>query len=240
MKCIKCSHSPVYRLGHRSEVHLRKVDPYTVDIQVDGKEVTFEIDTECCLTVMNEEVFKGIWKTNKLSTLRPIKIKLETYTGDPVKVMGATRVRVKYKQQEVSLPLVVVEGDGPSLIGRSWLEEIWLDWGEIKSRHKSREVHQLKTTENSLNQVLDKHENVFKDELGTLKGAKATIHVQKDAPPGFFRPRSVPFAMRAKVDEEIDRLLKAHIISPVKYAEWAAPVVPILKPTGTVSVVITS
>lgn len=28
--------------------------------------------------------------------------------------------------------------------------------------------------------------------------------------------------------------MKADIISPVKYAEWAAPVVPILKPTGTV------
>lgn len=38
--------------------------------------------------------------------------------------------------------------------------------------------------------------------------------------------------MRAKVDEK--RLLKADIISPVKYAEWAAPVVPILNPTGTV------
>lgn len=41
--------------------------------------------------------------------------------------------------------------------------------------------------------------------------------------------------MRAKVDEEIDRLLKENIILPVKYAEWAAPVVPILKPTGTAS-----
>ena len=40
--------------------------------------------------------------------------------------------------------------------------------------------------------------------------------------------------MRAKVDEEIDRLLKECIVTPVKYAEWAAPVVPILKPVGTV------
>lgn len=40
--------------------------------------------------------------------------------------------------------------------------------------------------------------------------------------------------MQAKVNEEIDRLLKESIISPVKYAEWAALVVPILKPIGTV------
>lgn len=70
--------------------------------------------------------------------------------------------------------------------------------------------------------------------MGTLKGTKATIHVKQDATPRFFLPWSVPFAMWAKVDKEIDRLLKESTISPVKYAEWAAPVVPILKPIGTV------
>lgn len=95
-------------------------------------------------------------------------------------------------------------------------------------------MHQVKTTESTLQRVLNKHDDVFKDELGTLKGTKATIHVKQDATPRFFRPRSVPFAMRTKVDEEIDRLLKESIISPVKYAEWAAPDVPIVKPIGTV------
>lgn len=112
-------------------MHLRKVDPYAVDMQIDGEEVNFEIDTGRCLTLMNEETFKGTWKNHKLPSLRPIKIKLETYTGDPVKVIGATLVKVKYKQQEVSLPLVVFERDGPSLLGRGWLEEICLDWSEI-------------------------------------------------------------------------------------------------------------
>lgn len=149
-------------------------------------------------------------------------------------MIGATFVRVRYKQQCRKLPLVVVKGDGPSLLGRGWLEEISLDWREIKHRHQARKVYQVKTTENTFQRVLNKHEDVFKDELGTLKGTKATIHVKQDSTPRFFRPWSVPFAMRAKVDEEIDRLLKENIISPVKYAEWAAPIVPILKPIGTV------
>ncbi|XP_030580469.1 uncharacterized protein K02A2.6-like [Archocentrus centrarchus] len=231
IKCIQEHQSKLYRLGRRSAVHLRKVDPYTVDMELNDQVLTFEIDTGCCLTVTNEQT----WKCCKLPSLRPAKIKLESYTGDPVKVIGVTAVRVRYKQQRKTLPLVVVEGDGPSLLGRGWLEEIHLDWREIKNKHKAKKVHQVKTTENNtLQQVLSKHEDVFKEELGTLKGTKATIHVKQDATPRFFRPRSVPFAMRAKVDEEIDRLLKENIISPVKYAEWAAPVVPILKPIGTV------
>ncbi len=32
LKCIQCTQSKVYRLGCRSVVHLRKVDPYTVDM----------------------------------------------------------------------------------------------------------------------------------------------------------------------------------------------------------------
>lgn len=122
-------------------------------------------------------------------------------------MIGATHVRVRYERQKKKLPLIVVEGDGPSL-----LEEIQLDWTEIKNRRKARK-------ENTPQQVLNKHEDVFKEELGTLKGTKATIHVKRDATPHFFCPRSVPFAMRAKVDEEIDRLLKEGLISPVKYAE---------------------
>ncbi|XP_041651122.1 uncharacterized protein K02A2.6-like [Cheilinus undulatus] len=202
--------------------------PYTVDLKLNGKDVNFEIDTGCSLTVVNEHVFKKVWENTKSPLVKPAKIKLETYTGDPVEVLGTAQVWVRYKQQRRKLHLVVVKGYGPSLLGRGWLEELHLRWKEIKNRHQQ---NMWKTT---LQLVLSKHEHVFKDELGTLKGTKATIHVKLNAVPRFFRPRSVPYAMRAKVDEELDRLLKEGIITPVKYAEWAAPVVPILKPTGSV------
>lgn len=40
--------------------------------------------------------------------------------------------------------------------------------------------------------------------------------------------------MKAKVEVEIERLLRDNIIEPVKHSEWAAPVVPVLKPDNTV------
>lgn len=39
-------------------------------------------------------------------------------------------------------------------------------------------------------------------------------------------------ALKAKVEDEINRLLREKIIAPAKYSEWAAPVVPILKSDG--------
>lgn len=74
-----------------------------------------------------------------------------------------------------------------------------------------------------------KHSEVFKEGLGTLRGVQAKIHVSPDAVPRFIRPRSVPCAMRATVDEEINCLQKEQVIQPVEYSEWAAPVVPVLK-----------
>ncbi|XP_039543047.1 uncharacterized protein K02A2.6-like [Pimephales promelas] len=203
---------------------LKKVKPLTVELIVNGRLINFEIDTGCSVSLMSEEMYKVIWKDSEAPKLRLTKIKLRTYTGEPLGIVGVADVEVKYQQQEKIMPLVIVKGTGPCLLGRSWLEELQMQWSEIK----------LVQSEMTLQQVLFQHAEVFKEELGTLRGATATLHVPTDATPRFFRPRSVPFALKTKVEEEINRLLRDKIISPVKYSEWAAPVVPILKPDGSV------
>ena len=40
-------------------------------------------------------------------------------------------VKVQHCNQEATLPLLVVEGTGPSLFGRNWIHAIKLDWGDI-------------------------------------------------------------------------------------------------------------
>ena len=36
-----------------------------------------------------------------------------------------------FKGQRAKLPLVVVDGDKPALLGRNWLMEIKLDWNQL-------------------------------------------------------------------------------------------------------------
>ena len=52
-----------------------------------------------------------------------------------------------------------------------------------------------------------------------VKGVTAKIHVDPQACPRFCKPRSVPFAMKQKVEEELERLLKEGIIEPVQFSE---------------------
>ena len=70
---------------------------------------------------------------------------------------------------------------------------------------------------------------MFQEGLGTLKDYRATIHVDASVPPKFCKARSVPYALRAKVDQQLDRLIADGILEPVQYAEWATPIVPVLK-----------
>ena len=78
--------------------------------------------------------------------------------------------------------------------------------------------------------------DLFKDGLGKLKGVEAKLYVDKEAMPRCFKPRSVPFALRARVDNELQRLQATGVIVPIEHSDWAAPIVPILKANGEVRI----
>ena len=54
--------------------------------------------------------------------------------------------------------------------------------------------------------------------------------------PLYFKARSVPFALKQKVEQELERLESQDVITPVPFSEWATPIVPVVKNDGTVCV----
>ena len=121
----------------------------------------------------------------------------------------------------LNLPLVVVEGAGPSLFGQDWLQKIRLDWRAIC-------VVQCRC----LVDILEENEEVFWPGLGTLKGYQVKISVDPDARPQFCRARTVAYAMRSAVEEELNHLEKEDVITPVQFSDWVPPIVPVMKKDG--------
>ncbi len=78
-----------------------------------------EIDTGASLTLMSEQIFQSLWT-----------VTLHSYSGESIPVLGTVDVLVKYGGHEVTLPLLVEKGEGPSFLGRNWLEEINWNWYE--------------------------------------------------------------------------------------------------------------
>ena len=60
-------------------------------------------------------------------------------------------------------------------------------------------------------------------------GPKAKIHVAADAKPIYCKARPVPYSLKKKVKEELERLQVEGTVEPVQFAEWAAPIVPVVK-----------
>ena len=133
-----------------------------------------------------------------------------SYSKEPIPVVGCCYVNLAYKGQiAINMPLLTIQGSGPSLFGRNWLKEIILDWNEIHHVYSD-----------SLQVFLDKYPSVFQEGLGTLKGFQAQIHVDPYAKPRFFTARTVPYAFRDKVEMELKQLQEEGILEPVEMSAW--------------------
>ena len=192
-----------------------KLPPLRVSLQLDDCKITMETDTGASVSIMSEDTYRKIWPKKKLVES---SVKLQTYSKEPSPVVGAQDVFVQYEGQSATLPLIVVKGNGPTLLGRNWLGVIRINWCNI---------HYTPSTD--LENLLEQYDKVFQDKLGKFQGRQAKIEVDPEATPRFCKARTLPYAMIAKVEEEIDRLVSQGILEPVVYAEWAAPVVAVLK-----------
>ena len=150
-----------------------------------------------------------------IKNAEPTTLRLKKYTGEDVKLLGKVEVEATVNNQTKLLPLFIVQGSGPALMGRNWLHKLQLDW---KSLFKV----------NSLEDVLsEEFTEVFSETQGTIRNFKGNIHINEGARPRYFKPRPLPFAMKSRVEEELDRLENTGVISKVHTSEWAAPIVPI-------------
>ena len=86
---------------------------------LDGKPVWMEIDTGPAVSLVSEAVYK---KTLQHLPLKLSMLILKTYTTEPVPTKGVINVTVQVNGQTAKLPLYMVEGNFPSLLGCSWLE----------------------------------------------------------------------------------------------------------------------
>ena len=198
----------------------------TINLEIEGHPQKMELDTGASVSILSETDY---YENFKAEPLKPSNVVLKTYTNETVTVLGKIHVTVRYGDQVKTLPLIIVNGSGPPLLGMNWLEALTLDWGKIKF-----------TTANisnpSINELLSKYPSVFDQKCGTMKGVTVKLSVTDGSNPKFYKPRKVPYALRNGVAAEIDRLLKEGIIEKVSYSDWATPIVAIQKPNKTVRI----
>ena len=207
-------------------VDFARNDPAIVRLELNNHKIAMELDTGAAVSVMSLSAYQRVKGVD--DTLQDTNLKLRTYTGELVRPAGVGVVSVKYHGQQCKLPITVVRGNVPTLLGRDWLKTLKLDWAELFPA--VAEIHVFgKGPPAQVEGVLAKFPEVFSEKLGCLKDFKVHIPVAKDVRPRFFKARPVPYSLRDRVDAELCKMEEQGIWKKVTYSQWAAPIVPVLK-----------
>ncbi|XP_064645931.1 uncharacterized protein K02A2.6-like [Lineus longissimus] len=167
------------------------------------------VDTAADYSVMSKDYYLANFAEVQLENSN---VKLKSYTGDVIKVCGQFATEVVFKGLRASLPMVVVDHPGkPTLLGRNWLKVLKLDWGEMFA--------------------------VDKAPVNTeCESFKAHIRMKADAKPVFYDARRVPYAIKDRVETELDKLEKNRVLEKIDHSEWASPIVVVPKADKTVRI----
>ena len=85
--------------------------------------------TGASVSVVSEETWKHDLNSIQLQNSG---IKLTTYTGELLNVIGKVDIEVSYNEgQKCTGALACAGRNGPSLMGRNWLHSIKLNWGSM-------------------------------------------------------------------------------------------------------------
>ena len=180
---------------HLFTVHNKPCKPIIQNVTINGVPTPMELDTGAAYSVITQTTYQEIAQLRGVCDLEPSDLKLKSYSGQLIKVLGQLPVVVNYGEKQCELFVLVVDGEGPDLLGRDWMSE-------LKVTLSVGDVHTVER-EGSLQDILAKHSSLFTEELGCLTGMKVKLNINHDATPKFFKARTVPLAMKAKVEREL-------------------------------------
>ncbi|XP_061709481.1 uncharacterized protein LOC133519492 [Cydia pomonella] len=201
-----------YRLRQRRQGDKETVAQYLTDLKKLAKHCEFSTTLEENLRdqfvcgLKNDTIRQRLFAETKLTYTRAVQLALSLEAAEKDAAM-------------VERPSVSEKGDAPE---------------------RGETVHALTSWQprggNGVNKVIcavcGRYKELFSGGLGRFSGGKATLRVREGATPVFCRARPLPYALRDRVEAELDEMLRCGVIEPVDTSEWATPLVPVRKADG--------
>ncbi|XP_037929719.1 uncharacterized protein K02A2.6-like [Teleopsis dalmanni] len=169
---------------------------------------------------------------NKLNVEIDSGANIKVLTGQNIAVVGQVEVRVKFGGKCYELNMVVVDSAHAFkiLLGRNWLDRLVPNW-----RKNFIESTLVNLVKENCEVDFTKYKQLFsKDNNSTIIGYEAEIDLNDNAYPIFSKAHSVPFGVRQKVEEEIQRLCAEGVMVPTTRSKWASPIVVVNKGDGSI------
>lgn len=218
--------------------------PIRLKVTVENVDLLMDVDTGSGVSLIPESIYE---ESFSLLPVHQSKLKLSSYNASEIKMLGYIIVNVNYKGVTKQLKLYVVPEGGPPLLGRQWLNELKINiinneavnqitvkLNEVTSTNKIDS--NVCNNEKLLDSLIVQYKSVFDNQLGKLKNCQAKLYLKEDSVPVFCRARPLPFSMKARVENELERLCSEGILTPIDHSEWATAIVPVIKKDGQVRI----
>lgn len=217
----------------RGICHKIIADPLMTDVSINDTVFSMEVDTGTYVTAMSEYDWKKMLPN---TPLHKCDFLLTSYGGIPLQPIGKLRsAKVNLNNKQKYLDVYIVKGKGPILIGRQWLKAF--DLWPIKLFPGVPENDILTIDSQDLRQnMLNKFPALFSNTQGCYTGRKIHLVFKEGVKPIQMKPHHAPFALTAKISNEIQRLVKLGNLEPVSCSKWATPIIPVLKKNGEVRI----
>lgn len=203
---------------------------------VNGKRIIFELDTGASISIIDKNTWIAIGKP----TLSEVNYEANAYGGAKIGFDGTCEVDIQVGETKSTIELHVFSGIGQALFGRDAYRRLKIPLSELEQL--CAEVNNCRIekepVENRCANVLDKHKEVFKDGLGTCTKMKVSLRMDESKYVGrrFFKARPVPFALKEKIEANLNDMESAGIVKKVSHSKWAAPIVIAPKPNNKIRI----
>lgn len=199
--------------------------PIEIELVLGDQFIQMELDSGSGSTVISDSFY---YKKFSQYQLQNCNVKMCMYNGHKISPLGFFTTKAKFNNLQRNIKVFVVKNGGPPLLGRDFMSAFNLII--------TTNINSLISSDNDVQELFRKYPDLWRDELGSFNKFKVTLQLKENSVPKFFKPRTVPFALRDKVEQELERLVGLGILVSINHSEYATPIVPVLKENGQVRI----
>ena len=192
---------------------------WSVILESNGTNINYKLDTGSQVNILPKKEYTKLIHKPKL---HPAKVKLNAYNGTDIPVVSKCIVTLKNGYQEYKVLLIVAEMDSVPLLGLNTCKKLNL-------------INRVMTVDCEYSSLINEYSDCF-GEIGSLSKVHH-LTIDGNFSPVIQAPRKVPFALREKLKDELDRMMRLGIIDKVDGpTDWVSNLVIVEKPNGKLRV----
>lgn len=201
---------------HATSTKKQNKQSFYIKIKIGKSTIQFQIDSGSSANIIDESTFATIQKKNPSIQLTRSRKRLFAFgSAKPLPLIGQFQCLLESKKRLAYATIIVVKNATGCLLS----EKTFIDFLTIKVNKvtpRPAAISKLSAHEmlpNRLRPTIQEFDEVFHG-VGKLTDVQVHLHIDKNVTPVVQPTRRIPFALRQKVEHELEKLQENDIIEP--------------------------